>query len=291
MIEDAERRRYAIGYFECWNLESLLAVADAAQALRSPVILGFSGLYLTHPDRVAHDPLALYAALGRAACDDLSVPACLIFNECPRHERVIEAIERGFDLVMFADDALDRAARYAQVAAIVERAHAVGAAVEGEVAALEGVGGELTEVPRTMRLTDPGEARLFVELTGVDALAVNVGQAHMHGRVELDLDVERISALRDALPVPLVLHGATSVSKASLREAVQRGVRKINVGSALKRAYVEALRRTCAEMGERYNPYEVVGSGLRQDVLMAARLALRQIVEEWMVVMGSAGKG
>jgi fructose/tagatose bisphosphate aldolase len=291
MMDDAERHGYAVGYFECWNLESLLAVTDAAQALRSPVILGFSGIYLTHPDRVAHDPLALYAALGRAACANLSVPACLLFNECPRPERVSEAIECGFDLVMLADDTLESATRYAQVAAIVEQAHAAGTAVEGEVAALEGVGGELAAVPRVMRLTDPGEARFFVERTGVDALAINVGQAHMHGRVELDLDVERISALRDTLHVPLVLHGATSVSKASLREVVRRGIRKINVGSALKRAYAEALRRACAEIGNPYNPYEVVGSGLTRDVLMAARLAMRQVVEGWMVDIGSAGKG
>src|SRR6185436_15629698 len=79
LMASAERGSYAVGYFESWNLESLLAVADAAEATRSPVILGFSGIYLPHPDRVAGDRLSTYAAMGLDVCRPLSVPACLLF--------------------------------------------------------------------------------------------------------------------------------------------------------------------------------------------------------------------
>src|SRR6188474_303171 len=99
LMAAAENGGYAVGYFESWNLESLLAVADAAEATRSPVILGFSGIYLPHPQRVARDPLSTYAAMGLDVCRRLSVPACLLFNESPNLEWVFEAIELGFGLV------------------------------------------------------------------------------------------------------------------------------------------------------------------------------------------------
>src|SRR5512135_3201968 len=143
LMADAERRSYAVGYFESWNLESLQAAADAAEATRSPVILGFSGLTLPDARRVVHDRLAYYAALGLAACRDLAVPACLLFNESPHLNWVMDAIDQGFNLVMFSDDELPDAAQAAVVRQVVERAHAAGAEVEAEMAGLPGVHGGL----------------------------------------------------------------------------------------------------------------------------------------------------
>jgi fructose/tagatose bisphosphate aldolase len=124
----------------------------------------------------------------------------------------------------------------------------------------------------------------------VDAFAVNVGQAHLHGRRRVRLNLARLAELKQSLTVPLVLHGASSVDRADLTEAIRLGIRKINVGSGLKRAYFEAVRRAAAQAGEDYNPYEVVGSGLAGDVLTAGRVALRKTVEEWMRAFGSAGR-
>src|SRR5512135_922370 len=92
LMADAQQRGYAVGYFESWNLESLQAAADAAEATRSPVILGFSGLTLPDSRRVVRDQLAYYAALGLAACRELSVPSCLLFNESPHLNWVMDAI-------------------------------------------------------------------------------------------------------------------------------------------------------------------------------------------------------
>src|SRR3954447_15602739 len=101
LMAAAERGGYAVGYFESWNLESLLAVADAAEAARSPVILGFSGIYLPHRSRIARDRLAPYAAMAAAVAEGLAVPACLLFNESPERDWVVQAVDAGFDLVMF----------------------------------------------------------------------------------------------------------------------------------------------------------------------------------------------
>jgi fructose/tagatose bisphosphate aldolase len=282
LMTDAERGGYAVGYFESWNLESLLAVCDAAEGTQSPVLLGFSGLYLPNPARVVHDPLNLYAVLGLEAIRGLSVPACLVFNESPDFEWVLEAISLGFGLVMFSDETLGFDGQVEEVRQVVVAGHAVGAAVEGEAGALPGVGGELSTLPDDLQLTDPDRAREFIERTGVDAFAVNVGQAHLHGRKRVRLNLARIADLKQALKVPLVLHGASSVDRSDLNEAIRLGIRKINVGSALKRTYFEALRQTAVQAGEDYNPYEVVGSGLAGDVLTAGRLALQKTVEDWM---------
>jgi fructose/tagatose bisphosphate aldolase len=124
----------------------------------------------------------------------------------------------------------------------------------------------------------------------VDALAISVGQVHLHGRSPVRLDLPRVTALKAGIGVPLVLHGATSVTRADLREAIQCGVRKINVGSILKRTFFEAMRAAAARAGDTYNPYEVIGSGVAEDVMAAGRIAMKKVVRDYMELFGSAGK-
>ena len=288
LMREAEKGHYAVGYFESWNLESLQAVADAAESTRSPVILGFSGIYLPHPARTRRENLRVYAALGLETCRSLSVPSCLLFNESPDFDWVTEAIELGFGLVMYTDEEVSVEEQVERVRAIVERAHRKGVAVEGELTPLSGVGGELSAAPKLNRLDDPEVARSFVERTQVDAFAVNLGQVHVHGRSMIQLNLARLRELREKITVPLVLHGATSISQSDLKDAIQLGVRKINVGSVLKRSFFEAMRSACSSISEGYNPYEVVGSGLEKDVLTHARIALQKKVEELMNLFGSA---
>jgi ketose-bisphosphate aldolase len=290
LMQDAERRGYAVGYFESWNLESLEAVADAAEAARSPVILGFSGIALPHPGRVHREHLQDYAALGNAVCDRLTVPACLLFNESADFAWVTEAVRLGFGMVMFTDESLEETAQAEQVKRSAAVAHAAGAAAEGELDSLPGVGGGLTAAPQQSHLTTVERALAFVEATGVDSLAVNVGQVHLHGRTSVHLDLERVSQLKAAVSVPLVLHGATSIPREDLAEAVRRGVRKVNVGSILKRSFLEAMRAASVAAGTFYNPYETIGSGLPNDVMVAGRSAMQKVVEDYMGLFGSAGK-
>ena len=245
LMAKAEQGQYAVGYFESWNMESLQAVADAAEATRSPVILGFSGIYIDHPKRVVREHISYYAVLGTEVCRQISVPACLIFNESPHFSRVMEAIDLGFGLVMFANDTLNFDDQAEYICQVVDKAHRFSAAVEGEIASPPGIDGELTSIPEDMHLTPPDLARAFVEHTGLDALAVNVGQAHLHGRSVVRLNLPRLIELKKAVSVPLVLHGASSICRADIEEAIRLGVRKINVGSVLKRAYFEAIRCAC----------------------------------------------
>ena len=182
LMAAAERGRYAVGYFESWNLESLLAVADAAEATRSPVILGWSGIFLPHPDRAARDSLSPYAALGLDVCRQIDVPACLLFNESPNLDWVLESVDLGFGLTMFADEERSSAELIEPVRQVVAYAHAAGVAVEAEMASPPGLSASLDTAPADLHLTDPAAAAAYVAATGIDALAVNVGQVHLHGR-------------------------------------------------------------------------------------------------------------
>jgi ketose-bisphosphate aldolase len=290
LMAEAKSHQYAVGYFEAWNLESVLAVADAASAMRSPVMLGFSGIYVPNSEPEGSKRLRPYAALGLEVCRQLSIPACLVFNESPHLDWVKEAIQLEFGLVMFSDPEIDFEDQPEHIRRVVEEAHPKSVAVEAELKALPGVMHGLSAVPEDLHLTDPDQARAFVEFTGVDSLAVNVGQVHVHGRKEVGLDLPRLAALQRALSVPLALHGGTSISPAYVVEAIKLGILKINVGSGLKRSYFEGLRSACAKIDTDYNPYEVVGSGLPIDVLAAGRVALMKTVEHFMSIYGSAGK-
>jgi ketose-bisphosphate aldolase len=297
LMDAAESGSYAVGYFESWSLESLLAVADAAERKRSPVILGFSGIYVPHPARLVRDPLSTYAAMGLDVCRHISVPCCLLFNESPVLDWVLQSVDLGFNLVMYADEGATTEELVEPVRQTVAYAHRHGAAVEAEMASVPGLSGGLEHAAdaevaslREGALTDPHAAAAFVEQTGTDALAVSIGQVHLHGREQVALDLARFAELRQAVSVPLVLHGATSVRREDLARAAALGIRKINVGSVIKRAYFEALRSTANAAGEQYTPYDVIGSGFASDVLTSGRVAMQAVVEEFMHLFGSAGR-
>jgi fructose/tagatose bisphosphate aldolase len=253
--------------------------------------MGFSGIYLNHPGRLRTESLSVTSAMGLATCHQITVPAVLIFNESPHIHWVIKAIDQGFGLVMFADDQLSLREKISQVRRIVEFAHQADVAVEGEVDSLPGIAENIIDLPDDARLTKVETALEFVEQTGVDAFAVNIGQMHLHGKQAIHLNLDLLRELNNALSVPLVLHGATSVPEDDLVEAVKYGIRKINLGSILKKTYFEAMRQACESTADRYNPYQVIGSGLGEDVLMAGRIALQEKVEHYMRLFGSAGKG
>lgn len=290
MLSNASLADYAVGFFECWNLESLMAVADAAQATRSPVLMGFSGIYLPHPERSVKDSLSTYTVMGLDICENLSVPANLVFNESPHLEWIFKAIELGFGMVMFSDESQEVKNQKTTIKEIVELAHRSDVAVEGELISLPGMGGSLLNSPMDLRLTDPQQASEFIEETGVDVLAVNLGQIHLHGRREVRLHLDLLKKIMQEVDIPLAVHGASSICLDDIRSAIKIGIRKINLSSKIKQTYFEAMRQSCLSMSEEYNPYEVIGSGLQEDILVSGRLSMQKEVENWMTIFGSAGK-
>ena len=285
LIHHAREHRYALGYFESWNLESLQGVLDAAEATRSPVIIGFNGEFLGHPERLLFERLECYAELGKAGAACANVPCGLIFNECPNDEWVRKAVLAGFNLVMPADSAASYEDYSRWVAALMPFAHRHGVAVEAEVGHLPS---GITEIPNDSYLTDPELAARFVQDTGVDLLAVSVGNVHIMITGEQDLDLERLSQICLRVAQPLVLHGGTGISASSLREAIKLGVTKVNYGTYLKQRYLQAVRIAISANIE--NPHQLLGIGDDRDVMIAGRFAVRDAVLERIGLLGCSGK-
>lgn len=286
LIAAARRGGYALGYFESWNLESLQGVIDAADQARSPVIVGFNGGFLSTRDRRAEEHLSWYAALGRAAAESASVPCGLVFNECPDDAWVRNAIAAGFNLVMPADPAASLAEYTRRVAALTELAHAQGVAVEAELGELPaGSPGHGSEAGES---TDPDQAAAFVEATGVDLLAVSVGNVHVKLDGTRSLNVDLLEKIHRKVPIPLVLHGGTGIDPDSLRRAISLGVVKVNFGTYLKQRYLAAVRsnldRECAD------PHRRLGMGGEDDLLIAGRLAVKKAVLERIGLLGCCDK-
>jgi ketose-bisphosphate aldolase len=286
MLRRAAAGGYAVGYFESWNLESLQGVIDAAEETRSPIIIGFNGDFLSRTTRQAAERLTWYAALGRAAAESASVPCGLIFNECPRDDWVRAAIDAGFNLVMPADPDAPAAESARRAAELVRYAHARGVAVEGEVGELPcgAAGGP----PRGGSATDPGAAARFLAATGVDLLAVSVGNVHIQTQGQQPLDLDRLADIRRRVAVPLVLHGGTGIDAESLRAAVELGVAKVNYGTYLKQRYIRAVRAALAHDGP--DPHRLLGIGGPEDALVAGRRAVCDAVLERIGLLGCCGK-
>ena len=277
---------YAVGYFESWNLESLQGVLDAAERTRSPIIIGFNGEFLSHDGRLAGERLTLYAAMGRAAAAAAHVPCGLIFNECANDSWILDAAAAGFNLVMPSDPHAPYDDYARRVKRIVAQCHERQVAVEGEIGELPCAASGRVE--GAGQPTDPVLAERFVGETGVDLLAVSAGNVHIHVSGEQDLDVERLAAIHNRVPVPLVLHGGTGVTARSLQQAIRLGVAKVNYGTYLKQRYLKAVR--AAMLHDTSNPHEMLGLGGQWDVMVACRLAVRDAVLERIETLGCCGK-
>ena len=285
LMAHARRHQYAVGYFESWDLASLQGTIDAAERSQSPIIIGFNGEFLSNPDRGAdaQERLTWYGALGKAAADSASVPIGFIFNECPHDTWVRNAITAGFNLVMPVPATNETPTSYRdRVIQIVQLAHERGVAVEAELGTLPyGEHG-------TGDYTDPAYAAEFVATTGIDLLAVSVGNVHVLLHGQQSLAIEQIVAMRKVVDIPLVLHGGTGIDRESLQEAIRLGIAKVNYGTYLKRHYLTVVRRALANTDE--NPHHLLGMGGENDVLVTGRKAVCEAVLEKIDWLGCRGK-
>jgi fructose/tagatose bisphosphate aldolase len=273
----AEQQGYALGYFESWNLESLQGVIDAAELTRSPVIVGFSGNFLSQREGSNADELALYGALGTVAAAQAKVPCGFIFNECPDDSWVERAITVGFNLVMPADPNASREDYARRVKRLTALAHAQSVAVEADI-----------EGDEVSARTYAEDARQFVAATGIDLLAVSVGNEEIKLEGRAPLDLTRLEALHQRVSVPLVLHGGTGIEDETLKAAIRLGVRKVNYGTYIKQRYLKALAGalSCDEK----NPHALLGDGSETDTMVVGRRVVRDAVLERIELLGCCAR-
>lgn len=278
---------YAVGYFESWSLDSLQGTIDAAEMTRSPTMVGFNGECLSRPQRLASEQLTWYAALGRAAAESASVPCALIFNECAQDDWIRQAAVCGFSQVMLDDPKAPRADYVRRLKELTAYAHARGVAMEAEAGQLPvGDTGQIDD--HGASLTDPVAAGQLVRETGIDILAVSVGNVHALLDGQQGLDLDRIGAIHAEVGIPLDLHGGTGIDTADLHKAVSLGVAKVCYGTYVKQRYLAAVR--AALSGDTANPHVLLGRGGPEDVLVAGRHAVRDAVLERIEFLGCCGR-
>ena len=264
LVDTAIRRGSAVAAVNVITLEHAEAIAMAAASARTAVIMQISqNAVAFHAGQVA--PIAA----ATAAVAELSpVDIALHLDHVTGLDLVKQAASRGFSSVMVDGAALTYDDNVAFTRDAAELARAAGLWVEAE---LGYVGGK-PDAPRSAHAagvrTDPDEAAEFVGATGVDALAVAVGSTHAMTSRDAELDVALIRRLRDVLPVPLVLHGSSGVPLDGLHRAVEAGIRKVNVGTALNVAMTGAIRRTLDADAQLVDPRKYLAPA-RDDVARA----------------------
>jgi ketose-bisphosphate aldolase len=288
LLADARARGYALGYFEAWDSWSFEAVVEAAETERAPVIIG-TGCLLGHQPWFDGGGVELLGAIGSAVARAARIPVALLLNETHTLEQSLRGLDAGFNAVMMHTGELDYAEAVATVGQLVAAAHARGAAVEAELGNLPDAAHDTID-DSTASLTDPDEAASFVEATGVDCLAVSVGNVHLLADGTAMIDLSRLRAVHERVPVPLAIHGATGFPHDDIAPAIAAGVAKFNVGTALRSAFVRGLTEAVAELPAEPDVHAVIGSHAPPDVLEAGKSAMVAVVRKLIRQYGGVGR-
>ncbi len=290
LIKSAVRSKYAVGYFESWNLESTLAVLDSALETRSPIIIGFNGDFVLNSNRLDRMDIRILSAMAKVAAETTDVPVGFLLNETGDYKLLEECLNYGFTGVMPRSPGIEDAKYAADVATFVKKAHSKGIWVEGELGLLptsvDGTTGKMDEGS----LTDPHEAAEFVRFTGIDALAVSVGNVHHLVEETRKVDIYRVRKIASATQTPLVIHGGSGLDKNQLQELVGAGMAKLNVGSCFKEAFMDGMRSALNYQGEHLDPHMLLGTGGRYDVMTTGRLLMKASCISFLEKIGSCGK-
>ncbi len=269
LVARARAEHDCVVAFNVVTLEHAQGIACGAERAGRAAILQIS-----HNAVRYHGGLAAVAAATRAVAEAAGVELALHLDHVEHEALLHQAADHGFSSAMFDAGALAYRANVDATRAATDWAHGRGLWLEAELGYVGGKPDQPVSAHAAGARTDPGEAAEFVAATGVDALAVAVGSSHAMTERTARLDQQLIAGLRDAVPVPLVLHGSSGVPDDELRAAVEHGIVKINVGTALNVAFTGAVR---AGLTDSVDP---------RGYLAAARDAVADAVARTLAVLG-----
>ncbi|WP_419176044.1 class II fructose-bisphosphate aldolase [Desulfosediminicola sp.] len=233
LLQKATAGGYAIGAFNVYTLEGATAVVTAAEELQSPVMLQV----LPSALKIGGRPLV---ALCHALAKDATVPVAVHLDHCSSQVLTVKAMIWGVSSVMADGSELPFEQNIQFTQYVSEIARGLGAGVEAELGRLSGEEDGIAVHQREALLTSPEQAEEFVEQTGVDALAVCIGNVHGHYRRTPELDFVRLEKIRQRVDVPLVLHGTSGLPDELIDKAITHGICKFNVNTELRRACLKA---------------------------------------------------
>lgn len=278
VLKPAQRGKYAVGLFNAVNLELARGIIAAAEQSQSPVIMGTAEVLLPY------GPLEEVSYYLLPMAKKANVPVVVHLDHGLKKETCLKALELGFTSIMYdcSTDSYDENVK--KVKEMADIAHAYGATIEGELGHVgdnEGSaeGGSHMKDPSAY-FTDPKMAKDYVDKTGVDALAIAVGNAHGAYKLPPKLDFERIRTIARTVDVPLVLHGGSGLTDNDFRQAIREGIAKVNIFTDINVAAVEAEFKKFSDMNK----------GII-DLIPAAVEAVKQEVLKKLELFSSVGKG
>ncbi|MBS5430667.1 MAG: class II fructose-bisphosphate aldolase [Lachnospiraceae bacterium] len=284
LMEDAEKGGYAVGAFNVSNLESLMAIMQAAEETGRGVILNYAEV---HAPFLSMEQAAL---IMLDAAKKAKVPVCVHLDHGSSMESCIQAIRLGFTSVMLDASAEDYETNVRETKEIVRLAHSVGVTVEAELGHIFSSDMGLAESPKEAETlesfdsaedvyTAPATAKDFVERTGVDVLAIAFGTTHGIYTKKPKLDLERITKIKEAVDIPFVMHGGSGLSKEEFQTAIRNGIRKINYYTYMTLAGGRAVKEALDQKAPDENVFF-------HDIPMIAVEAMKENVKEAIQVFG-----
>jgi len=240
----------------------------AANAERAPFLLQVT------PKGFRHIGLEYFVGMARALIEESRVPMALHLDHGTTLEEVVTCIRQGFTSVMIDGSMLPFPENVALTRKVVELAHAAGVSVEAELGRVLGKESDVEVRGGEETHTDPGAAGEFVRETGIDSLAVSVGNVHGFYRGDPVIDFGRLEAIHRTVPVALVLHGGSGLGAGVIERAGRLGVRKVNIGTAIKKAFTDGIRSVWQRHPEEFDPRRVLGPA-REAVVAELRGTLR----------------
>lgn len=278
LMKAASEGGYAVGAFNVSNLESLMAIMEAAEETGHGVILNYAEV---HAPFLSMEQAAV---IMLDAARNASVPVCVHLDHGSSMEACIRAIRLGFTSVMLDASAEDYETNVRATAQIVRLAHSVGVTVEAELGHIFSSNMGLAESPEEAETldsyesvddvyTDPATAKDFVERTEVDVLAIAFGTTHGIYTKKPVLDLDRITKIRQAIDIPFVMHGGSGLSKEEFQTAIQNGIRKINYYTYMTLAGGKAVKEAMDQKGADENVFF-------HDIPMIAVRAMKENVKQ-----------
>ena len=269
----AKKGSYGVGFFNAVNVEMARAIIDTAEELSATVMVGTAEILLPAME------LARVAEYLIPMAEKASVPVCVHYDHGLTFEKCMQALELGFTSIMYDCSTAPYEENIEKVAEMVKICHAMGRTVEGELGHVgDNAGAGKLENPSDY-FTDPETAADFVKRTGVDSLAVAVGNAHGDYAFPPKLDFERIRVIAEKTGIPLVLHGGSGLSDTDFKTAVKEGVAKVNIFTDIDKAGKRGIEAGLAA-GEKSMmgliPYEID--------------AMKEVVRDKILLFGSNGK-
>lgn len=266
VLKIAEKKQIAVGSFNCPNMTTAHAVIGAAEKLNLPVVVMHAQL---HEEDFHISKMSEMCPLLRTLAEQASVPVCVHLDHGTSVEYVKRGLAMGFTSVMYDGSNLVEEENTENTLIIVDEAKKYGASVEAEIGTMgtrEGGNGNAAKSVYTI----PTAAQRFAKSTGIDALACAFGTAHGFYATAPKLDFDRLSEINALVDIPLVMHGGSGVSHNDYREAIKRGIRKINYYTYMAKAGAAAVS------GKQYTQFH--------DILLNAEAAMKEDAENTLKV-------